>query len=135
MRWFLLFLFIILLQGCISTAREEPQLAEPSFTIETISASCSDGETKVPEVEAGQGRVTAIVEIETPTPCYNTTGEVEVSEGRIEINLKPVATDRMCVECIGKLVVRVTVENLSSGSYEVAIAVPKESWVFNIEVE
>ncbi|GBE54134.1 hypothetical protein BMS3Bbin15_00285 [archaeon BMS3Bbin15] len=95
---------------------------------------CATGKFNAPEISTGKDSITAIVEIQTPTPCYNITGTVKIYKGKININLVPVRQNKICIQCVGKVITEVTVKNLRSGSYDVAIAVPKESWVFNVNV-
>ncbi len=117
-------------QGCTVINRGGIGL---TFTIKKLSSDCTTGRFNVPKISTGKYSITAIVKIYTSTSCYDITGTLKIYKG-INLNLVSVRQNKICVQCVGKVITEVTVKNLRSGSYDVAIAVPKESWVFNINV-
>lgn len=116
-----------------STMNSQPSTNIHNFTIETISATCmTEGQNL--DVRSDGNSIIISVPIKTPNPCYDVKGDVKINDKNIEVDLSTVAKPEICIGCIGEVTGKVTINNLSKGTYSVKIITPDKSTTTNVEI-
>jgi len=108
------------------------------YTIKTLSAECGSGDIGGFEesiVSVDKGLLKLVEYFETPTPCYEVTGNVSVVGNDIVVNLGLLPTSDICIECIGLVVGEIKVHNLEKGEYKLKVKTPKGESTKSIHVE
>jgi len=96
------------------------QSVQPSFTIETISATCVT-EINDLDIQAIGNSIVITAPMQTPNPCYSVEGDVKISGNDIEIDLSAVPKQDVCIQCVGEVTGKVVIPNLSKGMYGVDV--------------
>ncbi len=110
------------------------QKSIPSFTIETISSTCMTGERDL-DIRAEGNSIVIIAPIQTPNPCYSAVGDVKFSGRDIEVDLSAFSKQGTCIQCIGEVIGKVVVQNLTKGSYGIKVATPDKASITTVVIE
>jgi hypothetical protein len=130
MRIWGILLLLILITGCT-----KPISGEPKWKVETVSAECGMVEGSGLDISAVGNSIVITVSMQTSVPCFDATGDVIINGNKILVEIDTESHGGVCVECIGKVVGRVTIFDLPSGEYEVDVRAPDEATLTTIRIE
>jgi hypothetical protein len=106
-----------------------------TYQIETIANKCTFDVSPVQEINVIENSIVITMPIQTPTPCYDVKGTVSSQGNDIVIDLKTKRVGDICVECVGVVTARVTISNLSDGTYNLQVKTPDKSIIKTVNVE
>lgn len=124
---------ILAIVSVIAIQPETPSEGE-RIKIETISAGCFVGDTN-PDIRAVGKSIVITQPIKTSNPCYEATGTVDINGNEIEVNLDAAETRKICIQCLGEIVARVTIRDLESGIYGLKVNAPGYAAITTIIIE
>lgn len=127
--WRLLIL-IILLSACAQPMQDSSGTEQQLRYTVNISSGCASSEIEKPEVFLGKNSLEVVAHLRVPNPCYNATVNVSRKGGRIVVEVNPEKLDTICIQCLGRLDVRVKLVDLEPGRYYVEVLLPGESYVY-----
>lgn len=113
---------------------QEPAL-EPYFNIETLTTQCKSEEATPSEIITEGNSIILIQVFQTPDPCHEIKGNVTFEGNEITVNLKTEDTGQMCIQCIAEVIGKVTISNLSKGTYDLNIRTMERDERTRIEIE
>lgn len=99
-----------------------PVILQASF--ESLQAACLSGERGAIEVRAAGSSIIITAPIQTPTPCYDVSGEAAMEGRSIRVVFRTAAKPGICVQCLGLVTGRATLSGIAPGSYEVEVTTP-----------
>jgi|GEM_PF-3578403 len=113
----------------------QPAEVSVPITAETISSACISGERGEIGITAAGSSIVITVPIETPTPCYEVRAEATMKEGTIAVSVSTDPKGGFCAQCLGIVVGRITIPNLSPGTYGLTVATPSSAAITTIMIE
>jgi heat shock protein HslJ len=108
---------------------------EPKWKVETVSAECGMVEGSDLNISGVGNSIIITVSMGTSVPCFDATGDVTINGNKVLVEIDTKSRGGVCVECIGKIVGRVTIFDLPPGDYEVDVRAPDDSALTTIRIE
>jgi hypothetical protein len=125
-----LVLIAVVTVGCV----QEPAIV-PEWDVETLSSECGtvvDGEL---DIRGVGNSIVITAPMQTSTPCYDAAADVAINGNDILVEINAESRGEVCIECVGKIVGRVTISNLAPGSYGLDVRTPDKAVLTTIMIE
>ena len=103
---------------CGHTLKDLPQVG-----FDTLSAKCKSAESSS-EVMVDGDNILIIEAIETPNPCYRLVGDVKLDKMEISVRFELEPSNKLCIQCTGEIIGKVTIPHLINGTYLITIHTP-----------
>ena len=120
--------------GPILASEQESYNNEESI-IETISARCMSGETKPFDVRVEEKSIIITQSLMAGTPCQEVKGSVKIIKSDIVVRLWTERIGDVCAMCVAEIVGKVTIPNLTKGTYSVTVSTQQGENVTSVKIE
>ncbi len=103
--------------------------------METLSAECGtvvDGEL---DIRAVGNSIVITIPMQTSVPCYDAVADVSIDGNAILVEINAESRGEVCIECVGRVVGRVTISNLAPGTYGLDVRTPDKAALTTIMIE
>ncbi len=107
---------------------------EPVWNVETISAECGSVEDVDLDIRAVGNSIVVTAPMQTSNPCYDAAADVSIDGGDILVEIRAESRGGVCIECIGRVVGRVTISNLAPGNYGLDVRTPDKAALTTIMI-
>lgn len=121
---------LVVSAGCL-----QGSVVEPAWTVETISAGCGTVEDGELDIRAVGSSIVITAPMQTSNPCYDAAADVSFDGSNILVEIRAESRGGVCIECVGKVVGRVTISNLAPGVYGVDVRTPDKAALTTIMIE
>lgn len=123
------------LAASLILASDQESYSDEEFIIETISARCMSGKTEPFDVRVEEKSVIITQSLMAGTPCHEVKGSVRVIKNDIVVRLWTERIGDVCTMCIGEIVGKVTIPNLTKGTYLVNVSTQQGESVVSVKIE